>query len=98
MKFTGFEWDDGNWPKCGKHGVTREEIEQFFVSAKVAPDIKHSVHEPRFIAVGRNRFGRPMFVAFAIKDVQGGLHVIRPISARFMHLKEVLRYEEGSNP
>jgi uncharacterized DUF497 family protein len=39
-----------------------------------------------------------MFVAFAIKDVQGGLHVIRPISARFMHLKEVIRYEEGSNP
>ena len=43
MRFTGFEWDDGNWPKCGKHGVTREEIEQFFVSAKVAPDLKHSV-------------------------------------------------------
>jgi len=28
MKIAGFDWDDGNWPKCGKHGVSRTEIEQ----------------------------------------------------------------------
>jgi uncharacterized DUF497 family protein len=38
-----------------------------------------------------------MFVAFAIKQAQGGLHRIRPISARFMHEKEVQRYEENSD-
>jgi uncharacterized DUF497 family protein len=27
---SGFDWDDGNWPKCGKHGVSKEEIESFF--------------------------------------------------------------------
>ena len=37
MRFLGFEWDEGNWPKCGKHGVTREEIELLFASARVAP-------------------------------------------------------------
>jgi uncharacterized DUF497 family protein len=39
-----------------------------------------------------------MFVAFAIKQAQGGLHLIRPISAQFMHDKEVQRYEENSDP
>jgi predicted DNA binding CopG/RHH family protein len=28
MRFAGFDWDEGNWPKCGKHGVSRAEIEQ----------------------------------------------------------------------
>jgi uncharacterized DUF497 family protein len=23
MKLVGFDWDAGNWPKCGKHGVSR---------------------------------------------------------------------------
>jgi len=97
MRFSGFEWDEGNWPKCGKHGVTREEIEHLFASARVAPDLLHSQHEARYIAVGRNQAGRAMFVAFAIKQDQGGLHLIRPISARFMHEKEVQRYEENSD-
>ncbi len=97
MKVVGFEWDDGNWPKCGKHGVSREEIEHLFVSPKVAPDLKHSQHEPRYIAVGRHQAGRPMFLAFAIRAVQDGQHVIRPISARYMHDKEVVRYEESSS-
>ena len=96
MRFSGFEWDEGNWPKCGKHGVTREEIEHLFASARVAPDLLHSQQETRYIAVGRNQSGRAMFVAFAIKQVQGGLHLIRPISARFMHDKEVRGYEENS--
>ena len=97
MRFLGFEWDEGNWPKCGKHGVTREEIELLFASARVAPDLLHSQQETRYIAVGRNQSGRAMFVAFAIKQAQGGLHRIRPISARFMHEKEVQRYEENSD-
>ena len=30
MQFDGFDWDDGNWPKCGKHGVSKDEIESIF--------------------------------------------------------------------
>ena len=30
LAVAGFDWDSGNWPKCGKHGVTKKEIEDFF--------------------------------------------------------------------
>jgi len=39
MKITGIEWDEGNWPKCGKHGVSREEIEGVLLgNPAVMPD------------------------------------------------------------
>lgn len=65
-------------------------------SPLVAPDMKHSLNEQRFIAVGRNAVGRPLFVAFTLRRQENGL-TIRPISARYMHNKEIARYEsEGS--
>lgn len=94
MKITGFDWDAGNWPKCGKHGVSREEIEQLFREgkARIAPDVKHSTQdEGRYIAVGRVN-NRQMFVVFSIRD-----DFIRPISARYMHAREVNRYEKSTN-
>lgn len=93
MKFVGFDWDKGNWPKCGKHGVSREAIERLFLEgqARVAPDLKHTTPtESRHIAAGRVE-GRAMFVAFAFR---GGL--IRPISARYMHAKEASNYEKSA--
>ncbi len=90
MQIAGFDWDAGNWPKCGKHGVSREAIERLFLEgqARVAPDLKHtSAAESRHIAVGRVD-GRAMFVAFALRG-----HFIRPISARYMHAKEAKNYE-----
>jgi predicted DNA binding CopG/RHH family protein len=24
-RVAGFDWDDGNWPKCGRHGASRAE-------------------------------------------------------------------------
>ncbi|MFT4248582.1 MAG: BrnT family toxin [Pseudomonas sp.] len=97
MLIAGFDWDGGNWPKCGKHGVSREEIEQVLMAAEVTPDLRHSQQEARYIAVGRNHAGRPLFVAFAIRQHQDGQHVIHPVSARYMHAKEVKRYEESSH-
>ena len=94
MKIAGFDWDAGNWPKCGKHGVSRDEIEQVLGSARIAPDVGHSRQEPRYIAVGRNAQGRPIFVAFALRQQDGRL-VIRPISARYMHAREAIRYEDN---
>lgn len=90
MRITGFDWDSGNWPKCGKHGVNREEIERLFLEgqARVAPDIKHTTQtESRHIAVGRVD-NRALFVAFAFRENR-----IRPISARYMHAKEISHYE-----
>ncbi|ACB54313.1 unknown [Crocosphaera subtropica ATCC 51142] len=88
----GFDWEEGNETKCQKHGVTLEEIEGFFqTQIYVAPDIKHSQDEDRFLAVGRLPSGRPLFVAFTLRN-----NLIRPISARYMHEKEAQQYEQIS--
>jgi hypothetical protein len=90
----GFDWDDGNRRKCHKHGVSLAEIEALILATpRAAPDWKHSGAEERFIAVGRNARGRPMFVAFTIRE-KDGQHLIRPISARYMHAKEIKSYEK----
>lgn len=92
----GFDWDDGNREKCRKHGVSLAEIETLLRGTPhVAPDLHHSSDEDRFIAVGRNDRGRPLFVAFTIRN-QGGKRLLRPVSARYMHAREARRYEEGA--
>lgn len=91
MKVAGFDWDDGNWPKCGKHGVSLEEIEQVLLgNPAVMPDPHPD--EPRLRAIGRTKAGRFVFLVFMLRqdDVQT---LLRPISARFMHQKEIDHYE-----
>lgn len=93
----GFDWDEGNAQKCGKHGVRQEVIEHLFRSGpRIAPDPKHSEQETRFIAIGRDETGRPLFVAFTFRQKADGLW-LRPISARYMHAKEADRYESQSS-
>ena len=95
MKFEGFNWDTGNIDKCQKHGLTQEEIEYFFQQKKiyVAPDIKHSTIEERFLAIGKGSENKLIVVAFTFRN-QSGKKLIRPISARFMNKKEVQKYEK----
>jgi uncharacterized protein len=91
MKITGFDWDDGNWPKCGKHGVSREEIEQVFLGSPAVmadPNPKES----RMRAIGKTAAGRFVFLIFTLRKVLGNT-VLRPISARYMHQKEIDHYE-----
>lgn len=88
-----FEWDEGNWPKCGRHGVPRGEIEALFeLAPSVYPDSGHSQAEERMLAIGKTRSGRFVLVAFTLRR-RGGETMIRPISARYMHSKEVEHYE-----
>ena len=91
MKVAGFDWDDGNWPKCGKHGVSPEEIEQVLLGN---PSVMLDPHpdEPRMRAIGRTKAGRFVFLVFMLRqdDVKT---LLRPISARFMHQKEIDHYE-----
>ena len=90
----GFDWDTGNLAKCRKHGVSIKEIEFLFAAGPfIAPDPKHSGAEDRLIAVGRNAMGRALFVAFMFRNVDGTFR-IRPVSARYMHRKEIDAYEE----
>lgn len=96
-RIDGFDWDEGNRTKCQQHGVSAAEIEGLLLgSPRVAPDIRHSKAEQRFIAVGRTTAGRPVFVAFTLRS-RGGLTLIRPVSARYMHAKEARRYEEAQS-
>ncbi|MDV6225510.1 BrnT family toxin [Nitratireductor aquimarinus] len=93
MKIAGFDWDTGNWPKCAKHGVSKDEIEHALLhDPLIAPDPAHSGPEDRYIVIGRNRQGRPMFMGVTFRMVDGK-RLIRPITARYMHAKEVKRYE-----
>ena|SRR5688572_14585838 len=96
IEVTGFDWDAGNRRKCQKHGVSCEEIEALLIGdPMVAPDPKHSAQEDRLIAIGRTAAGRPLFVAFTLR-AKAGERLIRPVSARYMHKKEIKRYEESS--
>lgn len=94
-RIDGFDWDQGNERKCQKHGLTKSDIEVFFQSKVwISPDIKHSSQEERFLALGRSGSGRPMFVVFTLR-IQGNITRLRPIGARYMHQKEVQKYEQA---
>jgi uncharacterized protein len=94
MKFDGFDWDSGNLAKCQKHGVSIVEIESLFSGTPlVAPDVLHSSKEQRFRAVGRTVKNRHMFIIFTLR-INGETLLIRPISARYMHKKEIQAHEK----
>ncbi len=92
-KVVGFDWDRGNTAKCQKHGVSREEIEALFQDGPdVYADPDHSLTEQRLRAIGKTALGRSILVAFTFREI-GPETFIRPISARYMHAKEVRYYE-----
>ncbi|MEQ1889073.1 MAG: BrnT family toxin [Alphaproteobacteria bacterium] len=93
---SGFDWDAGNLEKCLKHGVSRMEIEALFLQPlAVLPDKGHSLSEKRLKAVGRNNTNRSIFLVFTMRSRNGNIF-IRPISARYMHAKEIRHYEKDN--
>ena len=62
----------------------------------ILPDTDHSNTEERLRAIGRTDVGRYVFLVFTVRE-RGGRRFIRPISARYMHQKEIDSYEE-ENP
>jgi uncharacterized DUF497 family protein len=98
MKFDGFDWDAGNAAKCQEHGVSIAEIESAFLGEpRVGPDAEHSKVEQRLRAVGRTKEGRHLFVVFTVRR-RGSDILVRPISARYMHRKEIDAYEQKEVP
>src|SRR3954469_4271094 len=91
-RVAGFEWDEGNWPKCGKHGVSRAEIESVIAAARFMVD-DPSPREKRYRTAGRAPTGRHVFVVFTYRECGGSIRV-RPISARYMHRKEIESFEK----
>ena len=97
LQADGFDWDRGNRAKCGKHGLSMAVIEDMFSRpVAILPDVTHSHRENRFRAIGRCEQGRGIFVVFTLRR-KGSELVIRPISARYMHKKEIDAFEK-ENP
>ena len=93
QRVAGFDWDDGNRKKCNGHGVSIAEIESLFEGEVwTFPDIAHSTRETRYLGIGRTAAGRHVFLAFTIR-MRGGERWLRPISARYMHAKEIGHYQ-----
>ncbi|KGF70801.1 hypothetical protein LL06_03360 [Hoeflea sp. BAL378] len=92
MFISGIDWDLGNWPKCGRHGVSKTEIEHVLRTMVLRiPD--PDPRESRYRTAGQAPSGRHVFVVFTYREVKGETF-IRPISARYMHAKEVAAYEQ----
>jgi uncharacterized protein len=97
LQATGFDWDKGNRAKCEKHGLSTSVIESLFTRPlAILPDETHSQRERRFRAIGRTAKGRGVFIVFTLRR-EGDELLIRPISARYMHKKEIDAYEK-ENP
>jgi uncharacterized DUF497 family protein len=94
-KIIGFEWDEGNSRKNDQHGVSIAEAEQVLFSSPllVLSDPRHSEAELRFHVLGKANEGRRLHIVFALRDAG---QVIRVISARDMHRKERVIYEQAS--
>lgn len=91
----GFDWEAGNQRKnVDKHGVSQFEAEQVFFNQPllVLEDPKHSQKETRYHALGKTDEARQLHITFTIRSV-GTL--IRVISARDMHRKERVVYEQS---
>ena len=89
---TNFEWDRHNAEKnWKKHGVKFSECEEVFFDPglKVMPDDKHSLTENRWLALGKSKESRLLFLAFTERSGK-----VRVISARDMHAKERRAYHE----
>jgi uncharacterized DUF497 family protein len=91
----GFEWDHGNARKNERHGVSMAEAEQTFFNSPLllVADARHSELEPRYHALGKSHDGRRLHISFTLRN---GNQFIRVISARDMHRKERLVYEQAS--
>ncbi|MBC8551532.1 MAG: BrnT family toxin [Candidatus Brocadiales bacterium] len=91
----GFDWDEGNRDKCQKHGVSIPEIERLFTDdlLTVFFDEKHSGTEERLIAVGKGHGKKLILIVFTMRK-KNRKQLIRPISARYMHRKEISYYEK----
>jgi|ERR1700677_1434453 len=90
---TGFEWDKDNLTKnWEKHRVAFWECEELFFNQPLLllGDVKHSIKEERFYALGKTDAERCLFAVFTVRNKQ-----IRVISARDMSRKERKEYQNA---
>ena len=88
--------EQGHYEPCSS-GVTCVRLRD---PAELCVDIctydpAHSAIETRYLGIGKTATGRHVLIAFTYRTI-GGERFIRPISARFMHAKEIQHYEAQS--
>jgi uncharacterized protein len=73
--------------------LSQAEAEQVFFNEPllIVEDVSQSCRETRLHALGHTDAGRPLHISFTLR---GDGKLIRLISARAMHRKERLRYEQ----
>lgn len=94
-EITGFNWGDGNARKnTEKHDVNQFEAEQVFFNQPflVVEDTRHSQQESRYHALGITDEARLLHITFTLRFSRT---LIRVISARNMHRKERIIYEQS---
>jgi len=87
-----FDWNKGNKEKnLIKHKVSYYECEQIFFNKPLHTlrDKKHSQKEKRYIAIGKTRIKRQLFIIFTFRN-----NKIRIISARDLSRKERKIYDK----
>ena len=91
----GFEWDAGNARKsANKHSFSKSEAEQLFFNQPllILNEQKHSQDEVRFHVLGKTDGTRLLHITFNPRSADT---LIRVISARDMHRKERIVYEQS---
>jgi uncharacterized DUF497 family protein len=84
-------------PNCQKHGLSIELIEGLFAQPlAIIPGEADSQEEHRFCAVGQTVSGRKVFLVCTLR-CKGDKQLIRTISARYMHKKEIESYEKENS-
>ncbi len=94
LRVTGFDWDGGNRAKCQKHGVSIVEIEALFIgNPRVAPAPEtfggRGPHDRR----GTNQRRKAPVCGFTLRT-KNRRRLIRPVTASYMHAKEIAAYEK----
>ena len=89
LNLGGFDWDAGNIQKVSSR-VPLEVVEEAFLRFPlIAEDNKHSTKQEKRYLLICLQLTRPVFVIFTIRN-----NKIRVVSARYMHKREVKKYEE----
>ncbi len=87
-----FEWDQWNENKIlSKHGITSRQCEEVFKSESsfIEKDVFHSSIEERYVLIGKTNSQVNMYTVFTVRN-----NLVRIISARYMHQKEIEMYEK----
>ncbi|MBI5299497.1 MAG: BrnT family toxin [Deltaproteobacteria bacterium] len=85
----GFDWDEANLKKLGKHGVVQEEAEEIFYLSPFVDEGAYEKKKKRYRCLGITSGGRYLAAFFTIRR-----GFIRNISVRPMRRQERKLYAE----